>query len=99
MIGLDLPQIKTSMNLNMFRSNDDRVLLLFSIIILAHANTLILELGNYSFLEFLQHQKKVVLESLMRKDSRKLKKASSIINNFRFSMVPEQYSSKIDKLV
>lgn len=54
MISLDIDYIKSNINLNNFKNLDDKILMIYCIILLKNANNLILELGPYSFQMFIK---------------------------------------------
>ena len=54
MIGINVDHIKTEIKLTDFGSNDSMLTLLFALIILKNANSLIIELGNFCFMNFLR---------------------------------------------
>ena len=51
-ISIDMKYIKTNINIYSFKKKEDQELMLFCIIILKNANNLILELGPFSFMQF-----------------------------------------------
>jgi hypothetical protein len=53
LISIDMNYVKSNIKITSFKSYD-QILLIFIIIILKNANNLILELGPYSFTQFLK---------------------------------------------
>jgi hypothetical protein len=49
MISLDIDYIRSNINMNNFKELDDKILMIYCIVLLKNANNLILELGPYSF--------------------------------------------------
>ena len=54
MISLDINYVKSNINLLNFKNMDDKILMIYCIILLKNANNLILELGPYSFQTFIR---------------------------------------------
>lgn len=54
MISLDIDYVKSNINLMNFKNIDDKILMIYCIILLKNANNLILELGPYSFQMFIK---------------------------------------------
>ena len=55
-ISLDLDYVKASVSLKDFPQRDDKILLIYCIILLKNANNLILELGPLAFNYFAQDE-------------------------------------------
>lgn len=49
MISIDLNYVRSNIDLETFKELDDKILMIYCIILLKNANNLILELGPYSF--------------------------------------------------
>jgi len=54
LIALDIDYVKGHIDVRSFASKDDKILLIYCIILLKNANNLILELGPYSFTRFVE---------------------------------------------
>ena len=60
-ISLDLDYVKASVSLKDFPQRDDKILLIYCIILLKNANNLILELGPLAFNYFAQDEQALLL--------------------------------------
>lgn len=81
LISLDLDYVKASISLSDFPERDDKILLIFCIILLRNANNLILELGPPAFDRFVLDEKHLLLDR-MSHDSKKMHKAHKILEQF-----------------
>lgn len=52
LISLDIDYVKTHVDFRNFVNKDDKILLIYCVMLLKNANNLILELGPYSFGQF-----------------------------------------------
>jgi hypothetical protein len=72
--------VKSSINIQSFTKQSDKMLLIFIIIILKNANNLILELGTFAFMQFLDDIKYLLVENIEGKGQQK--KSTQILNEF-----------------
>lgn len=103
LISIDMDYIKSNIDITSFKSFDDQRLLIFIIIILKNANNLILELGPYSFTQFLEDQKQELIDR-MGSEWQGRHKCREIIENFIQLQASQdlgvhQTSTKVKKLV
>ena len=81
MIGYDIKYIKTNIHIQSFVDKNDQILMIFNIVILKNANNLILELGSFSFMNFLKDQKESLLNNLSP-NMPKTSQSNSILDSF-----------------
>lgn len=62
LISLDIDFVKAHIDIRNFLEKDDKILLIYCIILLKNANNLILELGPYSFVRFVIDTQKQLLD-------------------------------------
>lgn len=66
MISLDIDYVKSNINLNNFKNNDDKILMVYCIVLLKNANNLILELGPYSFQMFVKDTESKLIDCMSK---------------------------------
>lgn len=105
LISIDMNYVKSNIQISSFKNRDDQILLIFIIVILKNANNLILELGPYSFMQFLADNKQDLLER-MGQGSKKTDQSKQILNDFSMFQVKQnavdqvtQVSKKVKKLI
>ena len=81
MISLDINYVKSNINLLNFKNMDDKILMIYCIILLKNANNLILELGPYSFQTFIRDTENQLIKYMSKKDL-KGAWAKDIINEY-----------------
>lgn len=87
-ISIDIDYVKTNISVKKFPP-DDQSLLILIIIILKNANNLILELGSYSFMQFLKDISNELLHDAKLK-SEKTKISLQLISEFTLFKQAEQ---------
>ena len=68
LISLDIDYVKSNINLQKFKNMDDKILMIYCIILLKNANNLILELGPYSFQIFMKDAENQLIKYMSKKD-------------------------------
>ena len=105
MIGYDIKYIKTNIHIQSFADKNDQILMIFNIVILKNANNLILELGSFSFMNFLKDQKESLLNNLSP-NMPKTSQSNKILDQFSLYKADDtdlkkvkSVSNKVKKLI